>query len=160
MLPACGLELRGNVAAVMKGDEWFAGTWRVKGTDAGDGNIGDLARNAHGCWRGEEELVVFATMQCSVECILAGEFGGKRVKGKRGGIDLGTEPRGFAEMRKVCGETVTEIDGGRGKAATEERGTHCKAWLGIEMRMTVGCRGARAMRLLEECRKLGVRAAE
>jgi hypothetical protein len=117
VLPASGLELRGDVSAVMEGDARFAGAWRVKGTDAGDGDIGDPARQARGCRRGEEEFIVFTAMQRGVECILAGESGGKGVKGKRGGIDLGTEPGGFAEMGKVCGEAIAEIDGGGGKAA-------------------------------------------
>jgi hypothetical protein len=63
-------------------------------------------------------------------------------------------------MHKVCREAVAEIDCGGGKPAAQERGTHGKAWHGIKMRMPVGGSGAGAMRLVEECRELDVRAAE
>jgi hypothetical protein len=47
---------------MVEGDERFPGVWRVKGTYPGDGNIGNSTWKAYGCWRGEEEFIVFATM--------------------------------------------------------------------------------------------------
>jgi hypothetical protein len=56
------------------------------------------------------------------------------------GVDLGAYTGGFAEMCEVGGETVADVDGGRGEAVAKKGGTDGEAGLRKEVRMVLrGC---------------------
>jgi hypothetical protein len=116
---------------VGKGDAWLVGSIGKECSDSGDGYPGDAAREASGGGRGEEEFVVFASVECGVKSLIGGEAAGERMERDRGGVDLGSEARRFAEVGEVGGEAVADVDGGGGETAAKECGSHVEAGLGV-----------------------------
>ena len=95
--------------------------------DSGDGDAGDGAGQACADGRCEEQFVVFAAVESLGE-------GCCRVDGQQGRIDLGGDVGLLAEMSKVGGEAVAQVEGGGGHAAALEPEALPDAWLRIEVR--------------------------
>src|SRR5215475_10644756 len=104
-----------------EGDEGFVFLRPQERTDAGDGDSGDAARDACYGGRGEEELVVFASVDRGIEGLFAGESVGELVEGQRARVDLGAHSGGFAEVGEVGGEAVADVDGSGCEVSAEQR---------------------------------------
>jgi hypothetical protein len=105
----------------------------VKCADAGDGDSGDAAGDASLCRGGEEEFVVFSSVECGGEGLFGRELLCEGVEGDGRGVELCAEVGGFAEVSEVGGEAVAEVDGGVGETATEEGGSDSESGLRVEV---------------------------
>ena len=94
-------------------DGGAAGSPGEDAADPGDGNAGDFAGQAGSGWSGKEKFVVFAAVEG-----LGEGCGG--VDGQGCGIDLGGYAGFLAEVGKIGGEAVAEVEGGGGQAVARQ----------------------------------------
>src|SRR5579875_808780 len=106
---------------------WYASA------DARDGNSGDGLWNVCCWWRGEEQFVVFASVECGFECCLWREAAGEWVDGQSRLVDFGVDGGGAADVGEVGGQAVAQVDAGCGELACEQCTSLREAWRGIEM---------------------------
>ena len=101
--------------ATLRGEEHDGGTvaaGREDATDLGNGDSGNFARQAGRGRNSEKQFVVFSAM----EGLLEGRAG---VDGEQSDIDFGGYPGFFAEVGKIGGEAVAEVDGGAGQTVAD-----------------------------------------
>ena len=125
MFPAVRFEELG----ALLGDEGKDRPARAGFQDAADARYGDAgngARHAGGGRTGEEQLVVFTSMESLGE-------GCCRVDGQGSRIDLSRYAGLLAEMSKVGREAIAQVEGSRGQPATLQPETLGNARLGIEV---------------------------
>ena len=72
-------------------------------------------------------------MQRGVEGLVGRQVFSEQMEGDCGGVDLGAEAGGFAEMSEVGGEAIADVDGGGGEPAAEKRCADFEARLRVEM---------------------------
>jgi hypothetical protein len=144
-----------------EGDAWLVGAIGKECADAGDGDSKDTARDACGGRYGEEELVVFASVECGAEGLFRWELCCEGMEGDCGGVDFGSEAGGFAEVGEVGGEAVADVDGGGGEVTAKEGGADVEAGLRVSV-WVIGCGGSDPRRTVggEERGEFGVGSAE
>jgi hypothetical protein len=115
VLPAGGPQRSRASVRGTKREEGFAGIARQQGSDPGNRDPSDSARNSSTWICGEEKFVVFATVQGSVHGLLGIQPAGQGMERKSAGVNFGADPGRFAQMSEIRGEAVAQIDGCRGK---------------------------------------------
>ena len=125
MLPAAGLE-RARGAGDEQSEGGAAGAVTQDAADAGDGNAGDPGGYAAGRRCGEQEFVILA----AVEGLLKGSAGSKR---DGGGVELGGDAGFLADVGKISGEAVADVDGRGRCGAGLQPGALREARLRIEV---------------------------
>ena len=109
MFPSVSFE-RQTALLCEERDHWLACAWSCDASDLGHGDSGNRAGQTGGDWRGEEQFVVLAAVEGLVE-------GCCRMDRQKSRIGLGGDARLLAEMSKVCGEAVAQVERGGGQAA-------------------------------------------
>ena len=89
MFPSGGFEWGARSVGGDQGDERLAWAFGLDGTDAGDGDCGQRAWDTKCGCGGEEEFVVFASVECGFESGGGVEFAGQGVNGDRGLLKFG-----------------------------------------------------------------------
>ncbi len=147
---------------VEEGDDGGAAARREEGTDAGDGDAGEGAGKARAGAGGEEQLVVFATVEGVGEGAGSAVTGGEGMEGEAGNVDLGGDAGLLAEVQQIGGEAVAQVDAGgdEGGVTAAEGTAEGEAGLGKGL----GAMGAGWARVggsaAEHGLELGRRAAE